>query len=68
MKIYTLAIIRNAGGFYRDLEVVITSAIGCQIGPDQHGMRLVKVTGSKLRPIFVDKVFLKKKLREGVTF
>ncbi|XP_023347538.1 serine/threonine-protein phosphatase CPPED1 [Eurytemora carolleeae] len=27
---------RNAGGFYRDLEVVITSAIGCQIGPDQH--------------------------------
>jgi len=34
---------RNAGGFYKDLEVVVTSAIGCQIGPDQHGMRVVKV-------------------------
>ena len=22
----------------------MTSAIGCQIGPDDHGMRLVKVT------------------------
>ena len=35
---------RNAGGFYKDLEVVITSAIGCQLGPHQHGMRIVKVT------------------------
>jgi len=34
---------RNAGGFYKDLEVVVTSAIGCQIGPDEHGMRVVKV-------------------------
>jgi len=34
---------RNAGGFYKDLEVVVTSAIGCQIGPDDHGMRIVKV-------------------------
>ena len=36
---------RNAGGFYKDLEVIVTSAIGCQIGPDQHGMRIVKVAG-----------------------
>ena len=34
---------RNAGGFYKDLEVVVTSAIGCQIGPDTHGMRVVRV-------------------------
>ena len=34
---------RNAGGFYRDLEVVVTSALGCQLGADTHGMRLVRV-------------------------
>jgi len=40
---------RNAGGHYKDLEVVVTSAIGCQI-PDkatgvrgEHGMRIVRV-------------------------
>ena len=39
---------RNAGGFYKDLEVVVTSAIGCQIGPDKHGMRVVKVDQEKV--------------------
>jgi len=34
---------RNAGGMFRELEVVVTSAIGCQIGPDTHGMRVVRV-------------------------
>lgn len=34
---------RNAGGFYKELEVIVTSAIGCQLGSDDHGMRLVKV-------------------------
>ena len=34
---------RNAGGFYKELEVIVTSAIGCQIGSDEHGMRVVKV-------------------------
>jgi len=34
---------RNAGGFYKELEVIVTSAIGCQIGSDDHGMRVVKV-------------------------
>jgi len=34
---------RNAGGKYKDLEVVVTSAIGCQLGTDHHGMRIVKV-------------------------
>ena len=36
---------RNAGGWYGDLELVVTSAIGQQIGgEDVSGMRLVKVT------------------------
>ena len=39
---------RNAGGFYKSLEVVVTSAIGCQIGSDQHGMRIVKVDQEKV--------------------
>jgi len=39
---------RNAGGFYKDMEVIVTSAIGCQIGPDDHGMRVVKVRKDKL--------------------
>lgn len=34
---------RNAGGWYNNLEVVVTSAIGCMLGSDPHGMRLVKV-------------------------
>jgi len=39
---------RNAGGFYKDLEVIVTSAIGCQIGPDTHGMRVVRVTSEEI--------------------
>ena len=34
---------RNAGGWDESLEVIVTSAIGCQIGQDPHGMRIVKV-------------------------
>ena len=34
---------RNAGGWYKDMELIVTSAIGCQIGQDPHGLRLVKV-------------------------
>lgn len=34
---------RNAGGFYKDLEHVTTSAIGCQLGSDFSGLRIVKV-------------------------
>lgn len=40
---------RNAGGIYKELEVVVTSAIGCQIADsssgekDEHGMRVVTV-------------------------
>ena len=39
---------RNTGGWYKDLEVIVTSAIGCQIGDDPHGMRLVKVHEDKV--------------------
>jgi len=44
---------RNAGAWYpseddRQMEVVVTSAIGCQIGPDTHGMRIVKVSEDKI--------------------
>ncbi|GIY75737.1 hypothetical protein CDAR_451641 [Caerostris darwini] len=38
----------NAGGFYKDLEVVVTSAIGCQLGMDKSGFRVVKVEEDKL--------------------
>ena len=39
---------RNAGGWYKDLELVVTSAIGCRLGDDPHGMRLVKVEEDKI--------------------
>ena len=35
---------RNAGGWYKNMELVVTSAIGCQIGQDPHGLRVVKVS------------------------
>ncbi|XP_059485482.1 serine/threonine-protein phosphatase CPPED1-like [Neocloeon triangulifer] len=34
---------RNAGGFFEDLEMVTTTAIGAQLGSDESGMRIVKV-------------------------
>lgn len=34
---------RNAGGFYKDLEVVVTSAMGGQLGNDSSGFRVVNV-------------------------
>lgn len=34
---------RNSGGFYKNLEVIVTSAMGGQLGNDQPGMRIVKV-------------------------
>ncbi|XP_066963053.1 serine/threonine-protein phosphatase CPPED1-like [Macrobrachium rosenbergii] len=39
---------RNAGGFYKDLEEVITSAVGVQLGDFQHGFRLVRVLENRL--------------------
>lgn len=39
---------RNAGGFYMDMELVVTSAIGAQLGNDGHGFRIVKVHEDKI--------------------
>ena len=33
----------SISGWYKDMELIVTSAIGCQIGQDPHGLRLVKV-------------------------
>jgi len=35
---------RNAGGTYRDLQMVVTSAVGAQLGEDKQGYRVVNVT------------------------
>ena len=39
---------RNAGGEYRGMKVVTTSAIGGQLGNDQSGARVVKVMEDKI--------------------
>ncbi|GBN90672.1 Serine/threonine-protein phosphatase CPPED1 [Araneus ventricosus] len=39
----------NAGGFYKDLEVVVTSAIGGQLRGDRSGLRVIKVLDSAIR-------------------
>ncbi|CAL1291438.1 unnamed protein product [Larinioides sclopetarius] len=39
---------RNAGGFYKDLEVIVTSAVGCQMGNDKSGFRIVKLGEEKI--------------------
>ncbi|KAG8145570.1 hypothetical protein E2320_012087 [Naja naja] len=39
---------KNAGGTYKDLDMVISSAIGCQLGEDPHGVRMVGVTAEKI--------------------
>ncbi|KAF0025195.1 hypothetical protein F2P81_022076 [Scophthalmus maximus] len=35
---------RNAGGCHDGLDMVVSSAIGCQLGRDAHGVRVVVVT------------------------
>lgn len=35
---------RNAGGLHDGLDMVVSSAIGCQLGEDTHGLRVVVVT------------------------
>lgn len=39
---------RNAGGMHNGVDMVVTSAIGCQLGTDPHGLRLVVVTEEKV--------------------
>ena len=45
---------RNAGGFYGDLEMVVTSAIGFPLGKDKPGMRVVTVEEDKITHSFED--------------
>uniref|UniRef100_A0A1B6CXE1 Serine/threonine-protein phosphatase CPPED1 n=1 Tax=Clastoptera arizonana TaxID=38151 RepID=A0A1B6CXE1_9HEMI len=45
---------RNAGGKYKSLEVVTTSAIGGQLGNDKSGMRIVKVYADKVEHQYHD--------------
>lgn len=39
---------RNAEGTYQNLDMVVSSAIGCQLGKDTHGLRVVVVTAEKI--------------------
>ncbi|CAF2826349.1 unnamed protein product [Rotaria sp. Silwood2] len=39
---------RNAGGSYKSMEQIVTSAIGLQLGLDKSGVRLVRVTESDI--------------------
>ncbi|XP_059084215.1 serine/threonine-protein phosphatase CPPED1-like [Tigriopus californicus] len=43
---------RNAGGWDENLELVVTTAIGCQIGNDFHGMRIVRVMENDIQHDF----------------
>lgn len=39
---------RNAGGWFEDMELVVTSAIGAQCGNDKSGVRIVKVLNESI--------------------
>ncbi|XP_023653012.2 serine/threonine-protein phosphatase CPPED1 [Paramormyrops kingsleyae] len=39
---------RNAGVSHDGLDMVVSSAVGCQLGKDPHGVRVVVVTGDRL--------------------
>ncbi|XP_029312718.1 serine/threonine-protein phosphatase CPPED1 isoform X3 [Cottoperca gobio] len=39
---------RNAGGRHDGLDMVVSSAIGCQLGEDTHGLRVVVVTADDI--------------------
>ncbi|XP_026861905.2 serine/threonine-protein phosphatase CPPED1 isoform X1 [Electrophorus electricus] len=39
---------RNAGGSHGGLDMVVSSAIGCQLGDDPHGVRVVVVTADEI--------------------
>lgn len=44
---------RNAGGFYDDVEVIVTSAIGAQLGNDKHGYRLIEVNENEIKHQYI---------------
>jgi len=39
---------RNAGGMYKDLQMVVTSAVGAQLGADKSGFRVVQVSEDRI--------------------
>ena len=39
----------NCGGYYKNMEIVVTTAVGIQLGQDKHGIRLVQVQGEFLQ-------------------
>nr|XP_057917296.1 serine/threonine-protein phosphatase CPPED1 isoform X2 [Doryrhamphus excisus] len=49
---------RNAGGCHDGLDMVVSSAIGCQLGEDPHGVRVVVVTADQTRSPDLYPVFL----------
>lgn len=42
----------NAGGWDDTLELIVTTAIGCQLGKDVHGMRIVKIFEGEIQHEF----------------
>ncbi len=45
---------KNAGAFDGDLEVVVTSAIGAQLGQDKHGYRIVEVHENEIKHKYIE--------------
>ncbi|RWS15909.1 purple acid phosphatase-like protein [Dinothrombium tinctorium] len=45
---------QNAGGKYKDMEVVVTSAIGAQLGNEKSGFRIVKVLANKIEHTYYE--------------
>lgn len=52
---------RNAGGCHASLDMVVSSAIGCQLGEDAHGVRVVVVTADDV----VHRYYSLEQLRAG---
>ncbi len=44
---------QNAGGVFDNLEVVVTSAVGAQLGEDKHGYRLVEVNEEQIKHTYI---------------
>lgn len=53
---------RNAGGFYENMELVVTSAIGAQLGKDKSGLRVVRVLENKIDHEYYDLENIPKKI------
>ena len=45
---------RNAGGWFGDMELVITSAVGSQLGDDKNGFRVVAVKETEITHEYVE--------------